>query len=95
MDDVTAGEGFSVIRNEEDVEVAGVYTVDDDLETVWLNSGDEKLIIGNESRDLLWRFSRLDIFRRILSVDDDIVEATGELPSLLLSFCFVSGNQRW
>jgi hypothetical protein len=72
--------------------------VDDDVDDVVHDSGDEKLVnlgsMGNESRDRLWRFSRLDNFRRILFVDDDIVEATEELSSLLvLSSCFVSGNQ--
>ena len=64
------------------------------------DSGDEILVglgsMGKDSRDRLWRFSRLDNFRRILFVDDDMVEATDELSSLLvLSMGFVSASQLW
>lgn len=72
--------------------------MDDEVEDVVTDSGDEMLVclgsIGNESRDRLWRFSRLDSFRRILFVEDDIVEVTEELSSLLVfSTCLISGNQ--
>jgi hypothetical protein len=86
-EEATGEEGFSGLRDEEEVDVAGVYIVDELVDAAH-DSGDEMPgdleSIGKESRDRLWRLRRVDNFRRILSVDDDILEVTDRVSSLLI-----------
>src|SRR2546430_4255332 len=96
-EEVTGEEGFSLLRDEEEVDVAGVYTADELVDAAH-DSGDEMPgdleSIGKESRDRLWRLRRLDNFRRTLSVDDDIFELTDRVSSLLIpSVDFISKHQ--
>lgn len=93
-EEATGEEGFSGIRVEEEVDVAGVYIVDELVDGVY-DSGDKMpgdlKSIGKESRDRLWRLRRLDNFRRSRSVDDDIFEVTDRVSSLLIpSVDFIS-----
>jgi hypothetical protein len=84
----TGEEGFSALRDEEEVDVAGVYIEDESVDAVY-DSGDERLgdleFRGNESRDRLCRLRRVDKVRRILLVDEDIVALTERVSSLLIS----------